>query len=67
MKGKHVIAGVLVASALSASTLLAYPGRVSPLKAEKLARHFVLERLRLSNGAILTSGSIHISGIILIL
>ncbi len=59
MKGKYVIAGVLVASALSASTLLAYPGRVSPLKAEKLARHFVLERLRLSNGAILTSGSIH--------
>jgi len=53
-----VIAGILLASALGATTLLAYPSAVSPAKAERLARAFVLERLRLPSGAILTSGKV---------
>ncbi len=58
MRGVRVITGILIVSALGATTLLAYPARVGAPRAEQLARAFVLERLRLPGGAILTSGKI---------
>ncbi len=58
MRGARAMLGVAVLAAVGASSLMAYPATVAPEKAERLAKTFVLERLRQPNGGILTSGKV---------
>jgi hypothetical protein len=55
---RAAIAGFVIVAAVGATSLVAYPASVSPEKAERLAKRFVLEKMRLADGGILTNGKV---------
>ena len=59
LTGKRIAAAVVVLLILAGATsLMAYPARVSPQKAEEIARDFIHEALSGPQGVILTSGKV---------